>query len=179
MTTIKKVFQPIIALLEENKEQKVKSILAKVIEMSQVKQTRDRVSKTYIKDVNGKVVAIRDFYFGRWMPLVGDKAVEFNPKKDSPTGYGSLSKLGQAKFSAAKNLAMKEERELLNRLMNGEVLSAEQIKEARDAIQHKRENPVVDETTPGFATIEEVIEYLAARKVKLPKEETAPVDKAA
>lgn len=169
---IKKVFQEIINLLEANKDKRVSAVLSDVMALASVKQTRERASETYITDTEGKVVAIRDFYFKRWMPIVGKKAVAFSEKKGSKTGLSGISVLGQSKFSAAKSRAIKEEKELMNKLIAGEI-TVEAAKTEREAIQTRRETPVAvlddagEDITPGFATLEECMDYLKSCKVKL------------
>jgi len=180
MTTIKKVFQPIIELLEANKDKRVSAVLNDILSLASVKQTRERASETFLVDATGAVVAIRDFYFKRWMPLVGKKAVEFAAKKGSKTGLSGLSTIGQSKFNAAKSRALKEEKELMDKIISGEI-KVENAQAEREAIQSRRETPtpVLDaegnDVTPGFATLEECVDYLKACRVKLTEK---PVDTA-
>ena len=76
MATVKKAYQDIVSFLEANKDAKVSKVLEQVIEMASAKANRSEGS-TFIKDASGNAVAILDYYFKRWMPLVGDKAVDF------------------------------------------------------------------------------------------------------
>lgn len=160
---IKKAYQDIVTFLEANENVKVKTILDQVREMASAKTAREGGS-IFIKDASGNVVAILDYYFKKWMPLVGDKAVEFGAKKSTSTGFNTMSKAGVSAWTKQQREASASEANLLARVSSGEVqptdIGAEQakIEEARKAII---------ETDLGFATKEEVLAYLAENGVQI------------
>jgi len=160
---VKKAYQEIVTFLQENEGVKVNKILPQVIEMASAKRGGGSTSDAVLKDANGNVVAIQDYYFKRYMPIVGDNAVEFGAKKNSPTGLSNMSKLGTSLYTKQQRVAKQEGANLLTRVAAGEVaptdIEAEQakIEEARMAIQ---------ETDLGFATKDEVIAHLATQGVE-------------
>lgn len=163
MATVKKAFQPLIDFLEANADKKVKSILNEVIELTKASTNRMEGS-SFIKDSEGNVVAIHDYYFKRWMPLVGEKAVDFGQKVKSATGLNTMCKEGVSHWTKQQREAKNGLAALLGKVASGELaptdIAAEQAKleEARKAIAP---------TELGFATQEEVEAYLVENNVVL------------
>lgn len=162
MSNIKKAYQPIVDFLEANQDVKVSKVLAEVRNMASAK-TASRVSNSFIRNTAGEVVAIHDYYFKRWMPLVGDKAVEFGSKKGTPTGYNPMCKKGVSNWTRQQKEAKQANSELLNRVASGEVAPGDIIAE-QEAIEAAR-NSIV-ETDLGFATEDEVRAYLVENGVE-------------
>ena len=169
MSTVKKNYQEIVAFLEANKDKKVSSILENVIELASAKTNRAEGS-TFIKDTQGNVVAILDYYFKRWIPLVGPEAVEFGKKDKTATGLNTMCKEGVSAWTKQQNEAKKALATLLNKVAAGEIKPAdiakeqEKIETARKAI-----NFPVDEAGNtieiGFADRDALVKYLAKNKV--------------
>lgn len=160
---IKKVFTDIIALLEENADKKVKSILPQIMELASAKTNRAEGS-TFLKDASGNVVAIFDYYFKRWMPLVGEKKVDFGQKVKTATGFNSMSKEGVSNWTKQQRVAKAEGMSLLDKVAKGEI-QPQDIAKHQEAIETAR-NAIVP-TELGFATVEELNEYLTANGVTL------------
>lgn len=163
--TIKKAYIEIIELLEANENSKVKSILDQVRELASAKVGGSRGGgSTYLKDVQGNVVAVLDYYFKRWMPLVGEKAVEFGAKKSTSTGLNTMSKAGVSTWTKQHREATAAHAALLGKVAAGEIqptdIEAEQakIEAARKAIV---------ETDLGFADQEGVVAYLSENGVQI------------
>jgi len=163
MTAIKKAYSEIVALLEANKDVKVSKIFDQVVELASAKTTRSEGS-TYVKDVEGNTVAILDYYFKKWMPLVGDKAVDFGQKLKTSTGYNTMCKEGVSAWTKQQREAKNASADLLKKVAAGEILPSDiaahqaQIEEARKAIVP---------TELGFDNIEDLTKYLTKAKVKL------------
>lgn len=153
---IKKAYQDIVTLLEQNKDAKVKTILDQVIEMASGKSTR-AAGSTAIRDTKNNVVAVFDYYFKRWMPLVGDAAVEFGAKASSPTGLNSMSKEGVSNWTRQQRVAKQENADLLNKVAAGEV-APENIPAEQAKIEERRQ--MIAETDKGFENKEDVLAYL-------------------
>lgn len=174
MSNVKKAYTEIVALLEANKDKKVSSILDQVIELASAKTNRAEGS-TFIKDVQGNVVAIFDYYFKRWMPLVGDKAVEFGKKDKTATGLNTMCKEGVSIWTKQQNDAKKALATLLNKVAAGEVKPAD-IAKAQEEIETARKsiNFPMDENGKtielGFADRETLVKYLAKNKVEVSAE---------
>ena len=163
-TTVKKAYTEIVSLLEANKGKKVSEVLEQVIELASAKSGGGGAGTTFIKDATGKTVAILDYYFKRWMPLVGDKTVEFGAKQKTSTGFNSMSKLGVSEWTKQQRVAKQANADLLTKVAKGEVKPSDIAKE-QEAIEKARASIVP--TDVGFATKEEVEAYLKKAGVKL------------
>lgn len=168
--TVKKAYAEIVAVLEANKEQKVSKVLEQIIALASAKTVRTE-GNTFVKDAQGNVVAILDYYFKRWMPLVGPAAVEFGKKDKTPTGLNTMCKAGVSAWTSQQSAAKKASAQLLNQVANGEVKPQEiaakqaEIEAARKTIVF----PVVDGKTVelGFADMDALTKYLTKNGVTL------------
>ena len=168
MTQVKKAFQPIVDLMEgaiaENPKASIKSILDQVIELTKSNGGAGREGSATIKDKAGNVVAIHDYYFKRYMPLIGHKAVVFGRKEKSSTGFNTMCKEGVSHWTKQQREAKNAETALLKQVASGEIAPSDipakqaEIEEARKAIVP---------TDLGFATREEVIAYLVDKGVEV------------
>lgn len=161
--SIKKAYSEIVNLLEANKDVKVSKIFDQIVELASAKSTRSEGS-TYLKDVNGNTVAILDYYFKKWMPLVGDKAVDFGQKLKTSTGYNTMCKEGVSAWTKQQREAKNASAELLKKVASGEILPKD-IASHQEAIENARKSIV--ETELGFANQEDLIKYLKKNKVEL------------
>jgi len=164
MAQVKKAYQAIVDFLEANKDVKVSKVLDQVIQMTEAKAGAGGAGTTFIKDVQGNTVAVMDYYFKRWMPLVGDKAVEFGAKVKTATGFNSMCKAGVSLWTKQQRDAKNANAVLLSKVASGELkpsdIAAEQVRieEARKTIAA---------TELGFATQDELMKYLAKNKVEI------------
>lgn len=162
---IKKAYQDIVSLLEANADKKVSSILEQVVALASAKGGGGGAG-AFIKDAKGTTVAIFDYYFKRWMPLVGTKAVEFGAKANTATGLNSMCKEGVSHWTKAQRVAKQANADLLTRVASGEIqpsdIAAEQAK-----IEATRQEII--ETEMGFHTDdkEKLLKYLAKNDVVL------------
>ena len=166
MAQVKKAFEGVVSFLEQHTDSQVSEILDEVISMCAPKA---RVggggsARNHIADVNGNPVAILDYFFKRWMPLVGNDAVEFGKKAGSPTGLNNLCKQASSEWSKRQRDAKQANESLLQRVIDGE-LSPEDIPSAQADIEAARTE--VPDTDLGFATEEEVRSYLTDNGVQL------------
>lgn len=161
MTQVKKVFQPLVDLLEANKDVKVSKIMEQIIELTMAKANRAEGS-TFLKDAKGNTIAIFDYYFKRWMPLVGEKAVEFGAKQKTATGFNVMCKEGVSHWTKQQREAKNASSDLLKKVSSGEIKPSEiaayqaQIEEGRKAIA---------KTELGFEKVEDLNKYLAKNGV--------------
>lgn len=163
MAQVKKAYQGIVDLLEANKDKKVSSILDQVIALAAAKTSRSE-GNVFKKDTQGNTVAIFDYYFKRWLPLVGDKAVEFGAKAKTATGFNSMSKLGVSEWTKRERVAKQANADLLNRVASGEVKPSEILAE-QAKIEEARKHIVP--TDLGFASEEDLMKYLAKNKIQV------------
>ena len=163
---IKKTLQPIYDVLVENSNRKVSSILEEFQHLFLAKtkggEGTGLAQKATLRDASGAVVAIRCYYFKRWMPLVGEAAVEVGTKANSSTGYNSMCKEGTNLWTKQNRIAKQAQADLLARVESGEVAPHE-IADAKELIEQERK--AIADTELGFATEDEVIEYLVSQGV--------------
>lgn len=164
MTQVKKAYQSIVELLEANKDVKVSKIFDQVVELASAKTRTASEGSNYIRDVNGNVVAILDYYFKRWMPLVGEKAVDFGAKAKTATGFNTMCKEGVSAWTKQQREARNASAALLQRLLSGE-LTNEQIPAEQARIEEERKAIVPTEL--GFADQESLMKYLKKSGVEL------------
>ena len=154
--TIKKAYQDIVTLLQDNEGSKVSSILPQVIEMASAKTGGGGGGRatTFHKDEEGVVRAIKCYYHNLWMD---PQVVEFGQKTGSATGYNSMCKDGNSKWSKQQREAKKAKNDLLQALADGEIEASDLpnqlaiIEDDTNAI-----NPRADGY--GFDTLEECLE---------------------
>lgn len=163
MSAIKKAYQPIVDLLNANQGKKVSEILAQVTELASAKTAR-AVGYASLKDAEGKTVAILDYYFKRWMPLVGDKKVDVGAKQGTATGYNTMSKAGVSEWTKQNRIAKQAREQLLKDVGAGTVKHTDLNAKLAEIDAASK---VIVPTELGFATEAEVRKYLEANKVKL------------
>lgn len=155
---IKKVFQEIVSLLEANPESRVKELLDQVKELASAKSAGGGAATTFHKDEAGNVVAIRCYYHNLWMhPQLGD----FGKKAGSASGYNSMCKDGQSKWTKQQNAMKKAKDALLAQVANGEFQGDVAAEIAR--IEQAAKAVLPREDGYGFATVEECLADNAAK----------------
>lgn len=176
MSQVKKAFQPIVDVLEANKDKKVSDILGSILELAkaQVNRTTGEIA---VYDKKGKVVGLYDYFLKRWMPLVGPKAVEFGPKAGTSTGYQGMSKLGLSAYTSQQRIAKNAELELLPKVISGEIKPDEipakqaEIEASRTAtpteVTDSETKEVIQVSKLGFSTMDELKSYLTENKVSV------------
>ena len=165
---IKKTFQPIHEVLVANQDSTVADIMDQVVPLMSAKTgggaSTPRKSKTIFRDALGNPVAIRCYYYGRWMPLVGDAAVEFGKKAGSNSGYNSMSKDGLSHWNKQNSEAKKALSQILVDIEAGE-LDPSGITDRKAEIEANRK--YVAETDLGFETVDAVADYLEDEGIEL------------
>lgn len=162
--SIKKSLVPLIDLLTANPNVLVSDILDEAVTIASTKTSSKRTPREqkYIMDTEGNTVAIYDYYFKRWMPLVGPEEVEFGRKVSTKTGFNTMSKQGTALWNKQNSTAKQATLALIDQVTNGE-LSPENLPEARDAIEAAR--TLVEPTDLGFDSKEDVLDYLLGQDI--------------
>ncbi len=165
--TVKKVFEPIVALLTqattENPKVKVADLMEQIIALASAKVNRGE-GRTFIKDASGAVVAIHDYYFKRWMPLVGPSAVEFGAKAKTSTGFNTMCKAGVSLWTKQQRVADDANKQILKDLKDRKIQASD-----IDAIQAQIEvdRKAIAPTDLGFVSEDEVRAYLVSNGVTL------------
>lgn len=161
MANVKKVYQPLIDVLNANQGKKVSDVMAQILELASAKTAS--AGSVAIRDKDNKVVAILDYYFKRWMPLVGEKAVDFGQKANTPTGYNSMSKAGTSEWTKQQRVAKAANEQLLKDVAAGVVKPADLTAKLAE-IEAQRK--AISATELGFAEEAEVRKYLEKNGVK-------------
>jgi hypothetical protein len=162
---VKKSFAPFMDIIENNLHATVADIADQLRALAGTKTRGNTAGNvtTFIRSRTGEVVAILDYHFKRWMPLIGDYAVEFGQKTGSSTGYNQMCKVAVSDWTKRQRDAKAQNAALLDQVASGEVaphdITARQaeIEAARTATPH---------TDLGFASKEDVLEYLASHGVE-------------
>ncbi|UOF80193.1 hypothetical protein [Caudoviricetes sp.] len=140
---IKKVYIAILALLEQavadNAKVRVADVLDQVRELAKARVGEGGGGRatTFHKNAEGIVVAIRDFYFGKWFD---PRVVETGVKANTPSGYNSMCKVGLNQWTKQQRVAKLAREELLKQVASGDVApdaigaQLEVIEEARNAV---------------------------------------------
>tara|TARA_R100000908_G_scaffold55409_1_gene30688 strand:- start:242 stop:703 length:462 start_codon:yes stop_codon:yes gene_type:complete len=118
MTTVKKQFEELYAVLEENKNKKVSTILPQLIELMSKKNNASGQANTFIKNDEGEVIAIYCYYHKKWELLT---EVEYGSKKGTATGYNTMCKEGVSKWTKQQRVKKAAEAELLTKVGSGEL----------------------------------------------------------
>ncbi|BAM63114.1 hypothetical protein ETP1_015 [Edwardsiella phage ETP-1] len=160
MSTIKKAYQAIVEVLQNNASAVVSDVLPQVIELASAKTAAGGGKPTtFHRDDAGNVVAIKCYYHGLWMD---PRVAEFGEKKTSASGFNSMSKDGSSKWTKQNAAAKKAKEELLTRVQSGEV-APEAIASEMAAIDAARQAVVAREDGYGFEALEECLADSAAR----------------
>lgn len=117
MTTIKKIYQEVHAILSANENKKVKDILH-LLEPIMEAQQRD---KNHFEDQHG--LWIFCYYHKEWELT---SQVEYGKKANTATGLNSMCKVGTNQWTKQQREFKKFKSELLDKVASGEI-SADQI----------------------------------------------------
>lgn len=140
MSNVKKVYQPLIELLESNKGKKVSSLLPEIMELAQSKQ----IAKSYKTDEEGNVTHIFCYYHKKWEPVA---ECEFGSKKNTATGLNTMCKEGLSNWTKQQREFRKAKESILDEVTNGTLAPQDvearltELEEARSAI-HPREDGI-------------------------------------
>src|SRR5574343_556251 len=110
--SIKKVYEEVVALLEANKDHKVKSIMDQVYQLCEAKKS----DTTHLCDKDGNVVAIFCYYHKQW-ELVNE--TPYGSKANSATKLNTMCKVGTSKWTKAQRDASKAKEQLLLDVQSG------------------------------------------------------------
>jgi len=151
--TIKKAYVEIHSLLVKNKDKKVSEILDLITEMCE-RQTDDK----YVKDSEGNVVAIFDYYFKKWLPT---STVEFGSKaSNKATGLNTMCVLGNKLWTQQQTEFKKSKDEILEKIMKGDLTVEAAEVELQKIESHRQRIQMNLCPEDNFDTVEEVLEFI-------------------
>lgn len=174
---IKKSFAELVSYLEDNKNKKVDTLLPTIYELATPKtkaaKSSGKSSGISLKDSDGTVLAIKCWYFKRWMPIVGSDPVEFTPKKLTSTGYNSMCKEGNNLWSRQRSQYKKDNEQILQDVKAGDLpidgISDRQVEAT--ATYH-----AIQPTELGFETRDEVEAHFTSLGILLEEQTTVDVE---
>jgi len=166
---LKKPFVALFDLMSANLDLTVRELLPQLAALAKTKggTPGSTPSSLVISDAQGVAVAIRCYYFKRFMPLVGDLAVEFGKKANTATGLNTMCKDGVSNWTKQQGVARTAMSQLLEDVESGEVLPSD-ISTVREEITAAKER--IKSTKLGFATRAEVLAYLVEQGISLAKD---------
>lgn len=156
---VKKSFQAIHNLLEQNKDSKIGDIWPQISELLETKSTVGRgAAPQYKINEEGEVIAIMCYYFKKWFD---PRIMPFGSKAGSKTGLSNMCKEGTKHFVTRNNDIKNVSATVLTSIIEGEI--GPNDAEARKA-ELIAEAKIIKESTsvegyPGFNTLEECIEF--------------------
>jgi flagellar motor component MotA len=128
MTTIKKIYQEVHAILSANENKKVKDILP-LLEPIMEAQQRD---KNHFEDQHG--LWIFCYYHKEWELT---SQVEYGKKANTATGLNSMCKVGTNQWTKQQREFKKFKSELLDKVASGEI-SADQIESEIEKLEEDK-----------------------------------------
>ena len=158
MSKVKKVFEPIIAILAANLQASVADVIDEVNLLASAKAGGGGGgSPCFHRNEEGEVVAVKCYYHKLWMD---PREVEFGKKTTSATGLNSMCKDGVSKWTKQRAVAKKAEEALLGQLTLGE-LDVADIPAVRAEIAEAAKLIEPSDDIVGYATLEELLEAQA------------------
>lgn len=158
---VKKAFERIYDVMNEtlkvNPFVKLADIMPDLLKIMQTAKTKVKVnSAVTFRDEAGVVRGIRCNFFKRFMPLEGDMAVAFAEKATSATGYHNACVEGTEIRNAKNREFNRINKEIMGKAMRMEIDQSTMISMIKEA---EAERDAVPETSLGFETKEELIQY--------------------
>ena len=160
---IKVAFQPLFKVLAQaNEASKIdKAVYSACIDLMEAKRAGGSAASAVLRDNKKAVVAIKCYYYKRWMPVVGTKLVAFGKKTNTGTGLNSMCKTGYSLWTKQLSTAKKAKEQMLVDVQNGKLKPADIAKHIKK-IDEARE--IIAPTKEGFKTLAEVKAYLKKEK---------------
>ena len=157
MSKVKKVFEPILAILTAavaaNPKVRVSDILDEVTAATAAKTGEGSGGKatTFHKTEEGVVDGIRCYYFGKWFDPA---TVEVGKKANTPSGYNSMCKVGLNQWTKQERDAKLAKDKLLADVAAGTV-AASDVGAQLQAIDDAKKT-VIETDLPLFDSYEEL-----------------------
>ena len=128
--TIKKQFEELMIILNENENRKVKTILPQILELVSTK----KANSTHLYNDEGRLIGIFCYYHKKWEAI---DEHDYGLKKHSKSGYNSMCKVGVNNWTKQTKIAKLAKEALLGKVASGE-LEVCDIKLAESMIDEER-----------------------------------------
>lgn len=154
MANIKKVFQPLHALLIANVLAPVESILAEVEQLMEAKTGGGGSrANTYLM-LDGTALAVFCYYHKRWF---NPETVDFGVKKTNITGLNNFTTHGLSMWNKQRRDFNNAKDEALAAFTEDQI-NADELKAQMSAADEAK-NIIVDHPNKGFATLAELVDH--------------------
>jgi len=157
MTTIKKQYQDIHALLLANKGKKVSTIMD---ELEVLMSAKSKTSIIHWEDE--KVVAIYCYYHKQW-ELVSE--VEYGKKASTKSGLNTMCKIGVSAWTKQQKSVKQVADDIMDEVIAG-TIEIKDVKRVKDERLAKARAIDTSNTPNGYAELEDLIATRAPAKVK-------------
>lgn len=129
MTNVKKVYLPLIELLESNQTKKISSLMPQIMEIVGSKQQ----TTTVRRNDDGEVTHVFCYYHKKWEDIT---VAEYSQKKTS-SGLNTMCKEGQNQWSKQQREFKKGKEEILTCVIAG-TLSSDHVEEEMEQLENDR-----------------------------------------
>ena len=142
--TVKKVFEPLIELLNNNKNAKVKDIMEQVMELA----LSNKLGSTCRKDQDGNITHVYCYYHKKWEDVT---VCEYGSKATSTTGLNTMCKEGLSHWNKQNREYKKGKEQILADVMKGVISPTEietkmaELEVAKDVIIPREDGHGTDE----------------------------------
>ena len=143
-TQVKKVFEPLIELLNNNKNAKVKDIMEQVMALA----LSNKLMSTCRKDASGNITHVFCYYHKKWEDV---SVCDYGIKETSTTGLNTMCKEGLSHWNKQNREYKKGKELILSEVMKG-TISPDQIESkmielevAKDIIHPREDGHGTDE----------------------------------
>tara|TARA_Y100000310_G_scaffold314931_1_gene364860 strand:+ start:213 stop:656 length:444 start_codon:yes stop_codon:yes gene_type:complete len=138
---VKKVFKPLVELLESNQDVKVKDLLQQIYEMT----LSNNNAKTFKCDEDGSITHIFCYYHKKWEDVA---QVEFGKKASSTTGLNTMCKEGLSHWNKQQREYKKAKSDILDQVVDG-TLSPDDVQEQLELLEGMKNTIVPREDNHG------------------------------
>jgi hypothetical protein len=150
---IKKVFAPIMAILESNLSASVADVIEQVRAATSAK-TGGGGGKAvnFVRNEAGIVTAVKCYAFDKWMD---PRLVPFGAKANTPTGLNTMCKAGVSVWTQAQSNFKKGKDAIVGKLLANELTSEEAQAQIAELEAARTATPELPADIQGFDTLED------------------------
>lgn len=152
MTIVKKQFEELYTLLEDNKNKKISTMLPQLVELMQKKNNASGQANTFLKNDEGVVTHVYCYYHKKWEDVT---VAEYGSKKGSSTGLNTMCKEGVSNWTKQQRVKKQAEALILTKVMTQEI-AVDDIPEEQAKLVDASKLIQPREDEHGFDTIEEL-----------------------
>jgi len=142
-SNVKKVYIPLIELLEANKNKSIKTLMPEILALTQSKTQ----AKTYRVNENGEVTHVFCYYHKLWEDV---SIAEYGAKAKTASGLNTMCKEGLSNWSKQQRDYKKAKSQILDQVVAG-TLSADKVEDTLHDLEQAKDQIVLREDGHGEA----------------------------